>query len=232
VGGPDEATLREAWERGLVGVGLTYDTVKRARSRTREAIAQFDSPGEAEAAGWWFPPVIDTRPAPGGRREEVCEAAGLVRWWNGRVRAAPEDGEWWVYWMVEGGVGAVSYGAAVKIGYTDDLRVRCRAFGKHWPGADRVGGDIVHLERYPTKAKARAREKQLHDVYRRCHRDPDPYSDPPVPAGTTLMCWPHGGGGRGGRETFYMEGPLAADMARHCPGRAQQLRQMTTTEAP
>jgi hypothetical protein len=82
-----------------------------------------------------------------------------------------------------------------------------------------VGGDIVHLERYPTKAKARTREQQLHRVYKRCHRD----VRPGVPAGTTLQCWPKGGGGRGGRETFYMEAELAEDMARHCPSRRDAL---------
>jgi hypothetical protein len=228
---PSKVTLSEAWEDGKIGVGVQFDTVKRARTRTREHVRQFvqlalddgrtaaDGVEDAERAGWWFPEVIDTRPAKGNTVEEVYLEDGVVRWWNGRVRAAPEDGEWWVYWLVEGGVGAVARYVAVKIGYTDDLLVRCRAFGKHYPGTDRVGGDIVHLERYPTKAKARAREQQLHRVYKRCYRDVRPGVQP----GTTLQCWPHGGGGRGGRETFYMEAELAEDMARHCPSRRAAL---------
>jgi hypothetical protein len=219
--GPEVVTLEEAWQRGLVGQGVQFDTVKRARTRARDAIRQFDDEDAAEAAGWWFPPVVATGPAPGGREVQYYEAASVVRWWNGRVRQSPDDGEWWVYWLVEGGVEAVTYGGVVKIGYTDGLRQRLSAFGKNWPGADVVGGDIVYLERYPSRSKAMAREAQLHGTYEQYDRDGRP--------GVSLRCYPPNTGGKGGRETFWIEGPLAADMARHCPSRRAALQRQVTT---
>jgi len=234
-GGPAEVTLSEAWESGLVGQGVTLGAVQRARTRSREVVAQFveralaegrthqDGEDDALAEGWWFPPIVGTRPARGGQVEEEYATMLLPRWWNSRQRAAPDDGEWWVYWLVEGGLGGVRFGATVKIGFTDDLRRRCRELGRHYPGHDGVGGDIVHLERCTSKAAAQRRERQLHRVYKRCHRRVNLDTDPPVHPGTSLMCWPRGGGGKGGRETFWIEDVLAEDMARHCPRRRTEL---------
>ena len=235
--GSDPVTLSEAWEAGRIGQGVTLGAVERARTRSREVVAQHvaraveegrtEEQGieEAMEAGWWFPQVIGTRPARAGQVQEEYPDEFLWRWWNSRVRAAPDDGEWWVYWLVEGGLGGLRFGCTVKIGYTDDLERRCRELGRHYPGFDGIGGDIVHLERYSSKAAAMKRERTLHRVYKRCYRLVRLHDDPPVLPRTSLMCWPRGnGGGKGGRETFWVEDVLAVDMARHCPRRRSVLQ--------
>jgi hypothetical protein len=155
-GGPDAVTLSEAYARGDVGAGVEFESVKRARSRTRRE-------------GRWFPPVVGTRPAAVGRVEEEYHAPELVRWWASRPRSDQNRAkvEWVVYSIVPGGRSAVRVGGDVKVGYTGNIEERCKTL------AERLE-HVVKLERFPTKMAAYAREQELHREFWRQRKSDDP----------------------------------------------------------
>jgi hypothetical protein len=226
-------TLREGYDRGLVGDGVEYETVRKARRRTARVIRErfAGDVDAAAAAGWWFPAPCGIREVkPNGERVHEYDPPELDRWWRSRPRGEPDDGVWWVYFMVQGGIGNTRWGSVVKIGYTTDLEDRCRKFGNHFPGARALaawveagmpaggpGGDIVYLEAFRSRKEARAAESAYHRRWKREFRPVRLDDDPPVGPNTSLMCWPHGGGGNSGREQFWIEGTLAAFMADVCP---------------
>ena len=215
-GGPDPVTLREGWARAQdpslgpwgIGAGLEYESVRTAMKRARRKV-------EAGVAGAWLPERTGTRVLAGGQKVAEFHAPRLHQWWKSLTRAAPDDGIWWVYFMVQGGLPALRYGVIVKIGWTNDLERRCTDFGNHYPGFDGVGGDLLYLERFPSEAEARAAEKRYHRRWKVERTD----GRGSAPEGVSLQRYPQGGGGKGGREQFWCEGSLATFMAEHCPTR-------------
>jgi hypothetical protein len=203
--GPDPVTLREAHARKLVGVGLEYESVRTRFKRASRAVAE-GTPGA------WVPQVIGVRMLPNGSKVREFDSREVVRWWAQGNKAAPDDGRWWCYFMVQGGLPAVRYGCIVKIGWTNDLERRCADFGNHYPG------DVIYSEQFGSEAEARAAEKRYHRRWTPETAD----GRGSAPAGASLRRYPQGGGGKGGREQFWCEGTLADFMAEHAPERRQE----------